>query len=131
MLPDITRHLSQTVYVSIPALFEDGLCRPYKLLGVELNGLWLQSDELTGRLLPSEAGHLAECAPAVFVPLAQIAGVLIATTIPEFMYAAPTSVGATTPAQPAQGTSQKPRQSGRRRSSNRIRAARVKSETVL
>jgi hypothetical protein len=78
MLPNIARYLNKTVFVSIPALFEDGVCRPYKLLGAELNGLWLQSEELTRRLLPRELGDHATLAPAVFVPLAQITGVLIA-----------------------------------------------------
>jgi hypothetical protein len=50
---NITRYLNKTVFVSIPALFEDGACRPFKLLGVEIYGLWLQSDELTQRLLPT------------------------------------------------------------------------------
>jgi hypothetical protein len=74
---NITRHLNKTVFVSIPSLFADGVCRPYQLLGVELNGLWLQSEELTRRLLPREVGDHATLAPAVFVPLAQIAGVLV------------------------------------------------------
>jgi hypothetical protein len=82
MNPNITRYLNKTVFVSIPALFGDGVCRPYKLLGAELNGLWLQSEELTRRLLPDDARDLAALAPAVFVPLAQIAGVLVATAAP-------------------------------------------------
>jgi hypothetical protein len=82
MLPTLARYLNKTVLVSIPALFDDGVCRPYKLLGAELNGLWLQSDELTRRLLPGDAGYPAILAPAVFVPLAQIAGLLVATAAP-------------------------------------------------
>ncbi len=76
--------------VSIPTLFNDGACRPFTLLGVEMNGLWLQSDELTGRLLPGDKEGLASTSRAVFVPFAQIAGVL---------------AGAESPTQPAkQGT---------------------------
>jgi hypothetical protein len=64
--------------VSVPALFDDGACRPFTLLGVELHGLWLQSDELTRRLLPHDKQDLATTASvAVFVPFAQIAGVLV------------------------------------------------------
>jgi hypothetical protein len=76
---NVTRYLNNTVFVSIPAIFEDGACRAYKLLGVELNGLWLQSDELTERLLPREHEDLALYTPAAFVPFAQIAGVMVAT----------------------------------------------------
>ena len=47
MTPNLARYINKTVFVSIPALFDDAVCRPYKLLGAELNGLWLQSEELT------------------------------------------------------------------------------------
>ena len=50
------------------------------MLGAELHGLWLQSDELTQRLLPVDKRELgATAAAAVFVPFAQIAGVLVAS----------------------------------------------------
>lgn len=82
MALNVTRYLNNTVFVSIPIIFEDGACRPYQLLGVELNGLWLQSDELTERLLPRDHEDLALYAPAAFVPFAQIAGVMVATNTP-------------------------------------------------
>jgi hypothetical protein len=82
MAINIARYLNKTVYVSIPALFEDGKCRPYTLLGSELNGLWLQSAELTKRLLADDKADLAALAPIVFVPFAQIAGVLVASGAP-------------------------------------------------
>jgi hypothetical protein len=80
MIPNnIARYLNKTVLVSVPALFEDGVCRPFTLLGAELHGLWLQSEELTRRLLPEDKRDLAATTPtAVFVPFAQIAGVLVA-----------------------------------------------------
>jgi hypothetical protein len=77
MTPSIARYLHKTVFVAIPALFEDGACRPFILLGVELHGLWLQSAELTRRLLPRDQPGLADAPAAVFVPFAQIAGVLV------------------------------------------------------
>jgi hypothetical protein len=83
MTPDVARYLNRTVFVSIPTLFEDGACRPFKLLGAELNGLWLQSDELARRLLPDDRQDFASLAPAVFVPFAQIAGVLVVTGMPQ------------------------------------------------
>jgi hypothetical protein len=79
----LTRYLNQAIFVSIPVLFEDGIALPYTLLGVEPNGLWLQSEQLTGRLLGDESHALAQLSPAVFVPFAQIAGVLVATSMPE------------------------------------------------
>ena len=75
----LSRYLNKTVFVYIPALFEDGAARPYTLLGAEINGLWLQSEELTDRLLKDEGRELVKLNPAVFVPFAQIAGVLIPT----------------------------------------------------
>jgi|SRR5450759_3705665 hypothetical protein len=83
MLPNLARYLNKTILVSIPAVFADALCRPCTLLGAEINGLWLQSDELTKRLLPSDSADLARLQPVVFVPFAQIAGVLVATGVPE------------------------------------------------
>jgi hypothetical protein len=83
MIANITRHLNKIIFVSIPALFEDGACRPFTLLGAELHGLWLQSDELTRRLLPDDKRGLAATSPAVFVPFAQIAGVLVAGSPPQ------------------------------------------------
>ena len=76
---DLSRHLNKTLLVSIPALFEDGATRPYTLLGVEMNGLWLQSEELIDRLLRDEGRELVKLNPAVFVPFAQIAAVVIPT----------------------------------------------------
>lgn len=80
MAPNLLRHLNKTLFVSIPALFEDGAARPHTLLGAEMNGLWLQSNELTDRLLRDGDRELAKFNPAVFVPFAQIAGVLVATS---------------------------------------------------
>jgi hypothetical protein len=79
MPSNLASYLNKTILVAIPALFDDGVCRPFTLLGAELHGLWLQSDELTQRLLPADKRELgAAAAAAVFVPFAQIAGVLVA-----------------------------------------------------
>jgi hypothetical protein len=77
MTPKVSHYLNKIVMASVPALFADGICRPFTLLGAELNGLWLQSDELTQRLLPEDKRDLAGMPAAVFVPFAQIAGVLV------------------------------------------------------
>jgi hypothetical protein len=44
--------------------------------------LWLQSEELSRRLLADDPLDLKTLAPAVFVPFAQIAGVLVPTIAP-------------------------------------------------
>jgi hypothetical protein len=75
----LSQYLNKNILVSIPALFEDGAGRPYRLLGAELNGLWLQSEELIHRLLRDDKYAYASAAPVVFVPFAQIAAVLIPT----------------------------------------------------
>jgi hypothetical protein len=82
MPPNLARYLNKTLFVSIPALFEDGAVRPYTLIGAELNGLWLQSEALSDRLLKEHGRDLAGMNPVVFVPFAQIAGVLVATSVP-------------------------------------------------
>ena len=79
MIPNVARYLNKTVMVSIPALFDDRACRSFRLVGAELNGLWLQSDELIRILLPEDRRDLAYRQPVVFIPFAQIAGVLITT----------------------------------------------------
>ena len=79
---NLARYLNKTIHVSIPALFEDGTARPYTLLGVEMNGLWLQSEGLIERLLRDEGRELVKLNPAAFVPFAQIAGVVIPTIEP-------------------------------------------------
>ena len=82
MTPNLSQYLGKSILVSIPALFEDGVCRPYTLGGIEFHGLWLQSEELAERLL-HEVKHLySDAEPAVFVPYAQIAGILVATAAP-------------------------------------------------
>ena len=83
MTPNLSQYLGKSILVSIPALFEDGVCRAYTLVGIEFHGLWLQSEELTERLL-HEVKHpyYSYAEPAVFVPYAQIAGILVATAAP-------------------------------------------------
>ncbi|SRR5229473_2679569 len=80
MTPQLTRYLEKTILVSIPALFDDCKCRPYKLVGAELHGLWLESDELTRRLLPEHKKAYASAQSAVFIPFSHIAGVIVAAS---------------------------------------------------
>jgi hypothetical protein len=78
----IAQNIGKSILVSIPTLFPDGKARAYTLVGAELHGLWLQSDELTRRLLPNAQHVYASTAPVAFVPFAQISSVLMPTQAP-------------------------------------------------
>jgi hypothetical protein len=82
MVPKISQYINKTILVSIPVVFQDGRCRPFKLIGVEVPGLWLQADELAGRLLPEALQNYVTAEPVIFVSFAQIAGVVILTRPP-------------------------------------------------
>ena len=69
MINLLGHHLNKLVSVSIPALFKDEASHPCKLVGFEVSGLWLESEELGTALFPeSEKSAL----PKVFVPFTQI-----------------------------------------------------------
>jgi hypothetical protein len=78
MSPKLAGLIGRTILVSIPVLFEDGKARPYRLAGIELQGLWLESSDLADRLLQTET-RKSSSVLAAFVPFAQIASVLVAT----------------------------------------------------
>jgi hypothetical protein len=73
----LKQYLNHIILVSIPALFQDGRCRPHTLQAIETDGLWLSSDELTARLLPEADHKIAESKQPVFVPAAQIAAIIL------------------------------------------------------
>jgi hypothetical protein len=77
MIPKLVDYLNQTVLVSIPVLHADAKCRSFTLLGVEMQGLWLQDEALVSHLA-SEATDtpIAAMAP-VFVPFSHVAFVLL------------------------------------------------------
>lgn len=77
MSPKLAGLIGRTILVSIPVLFEDGKARPYRLAGIELYGLWLESSELADRLLQTET-RKSSSVIAAFVPFAQIGSVLVA-----------------------------------------------------
>jgi hypothetical protein len=79
MRAGLSDYIDRDILVSVPSLFGDVRCRIVVLIGVEVHGLWLQSDELTGRLLPGEMERFASMAPIIFVPFSQIGGVVIGT----------------------------------------------------
>jgi hypothetical protein len=109
------RYINTTILVSMPTLFHDSKCRPFKLLGVELPGVWLQSDELTTRLLPEHMDQYATAGPAVFVPFAHIAGILVPTARPATAAPAP---AATAPAPAAAAATPAAAAARRRRRAN-------------
>lgn len=81
MPPQLKQYLNRTIMVSIPALFEDGKCRACTLQAVDSDGLWLESSALMNRLLP-EHEKATSTRPGVFVPIAQIAALILAAPSP-------------------------------------------------
>lgn len=82
MTPNITRYVNRTVYVAITG-HSEGRCTPYKLLGIDALGLWLDAPLLVKAL------HVDECASdaaamtwRLFVPFAQIQCVALASPAP-------------------------------------------------
>lgn len=76
MPPKLKQYLNRTILVSIPALFEDGKCRDCVLKSIETDGLWLASPQLAARLVGRDK-NVPVSPPAVFVPLAQIAAMIL------------------------------------------------------
>jgi hypothetical protein len=77
MIPRLVEYLNQTILVSIPALRSDVKCRSYTLVGVELQGLWLQSEELLRDLTADERGEGAPAGTPAFVSFSHIAFVVL------------------------------------------------------
>ena len=76
MSSNLGRYVNKTIFVSIHGVAEDGKCRPYKLIGIELVGLWLQGADLTSRYV----AYQSESTPltwAMFIPFSQIACVAV------------------------------------------------------
>ncbi len=109
MIINFKRYINTTILVSMPMLYHDSKCRPFKLLGVELPGLWLQSDELTTLLLPDDMQQYASAGPVVFVPFAHTVGILVPTA--RSATAAP-AAATTSPAPTAETRAPAPAKSG-------------------
>lgn len=69
---NLITYLNKTILVCIPSVFEDGQPRPFKLIGIELFGLWLESEELAQRLQPQRREDSSAANYAVLFPFAQI-----------------------------------------------------------
>jgi hypothetical protein len=80
MAPNLGKYVNKTILVSIPPLSGDIKCRPYKLTGVELIGLWLEGADLAGGFLAHEHASHTRTTWAFFVPYSQIACVAIGST---------------------------------------------------
>jgi hypothetical protein len=68
--------LNKTVLVAIPSLFADAEARPCRVVALEAFGVWLVSNDLNKRVLPSATRDKGEAGLAVFVPFAQIAAIV-------------------------------------------------------
>jgi hypothetical protein len=77
MIPKLVDYLNQTVLVSIPVLHSDGKCRSFTLLGVEMQGLWLQDENLVDHLVSVATDTSIDTTAPVFVPFSHIAFILL------------------------------------------------------
>jgi hypothetical protein len=77
MVPKLVDYLNQPVLVSIPALYSDAKCRSYLLLGVEMQGLWLQNEDLVSELTSLDTQISVDARTPVFVPFSHIACVVL------------------------------------------------------
>jgi hypothetical protein len=83
MIPRLTDYVNQSILVSIPALHSDLKCRAYTLMAVELQGLWLHSEELQRVLTPAQEGETAVEAMPAFVSFSHIAFVVLPAPVPK------------------------------------------------
>jgi hypothetical protein len=82
MTQNLSKYVNKTILVSIPSLSGDVKCRPYKLTGVELVGLWLQSEQLASEFLAHDQKAQTQMTWAFFVPYSQIACVAVGAVAP-------------------------------------------------
>jgi len=106
MTQNLTKYVNKTVLVSIPSLSGDVKCRPYKLTGVELVGLWLQSEQIASGFLAHDQKAQIQMTWAFFVPYSQIACVAVGAVAPG------AAAGAATPSRQVQASGQAQRQGG-------------------
>jgi hypothetical protein len=78
----LSQFLNRTVLVCIPLLHDDKRPRPYTLVGIEVSGVWLESEDLTKSLRPSGKREPPPMIKAAFIPFTQIAHILDGTYIP-------------------------------------------------
>lgn len=76
MISKLGAQVGKTILVSIPLLFADGKCKPLRLVGVEVSGLWLEGETLADRLLPDYLSSMASAAAIAFIPFSQIVSVV-------------------------------------------------------
>ena len=74
-MPKLANFVQKTILISIPGLTKDDRLYPYKLVGIEADGLWIESPSLRSRL-QSPPGGTDHGELAAFVPFAQILYVL-------------------------------------------------------
>jgi hypothetical protein len=89
MIPNLSGYINKTILVCIPALAEDGKCRPFTLVAIEMIGLWLEGPLLEERYLTHQHRDSAARDWKFFVPYSQLACVAMPT-------ATATSVGTAT-----------------------------------
>lgn len=111
MTQNLNKYVNKTIMVSIPALSGDIRCRPYTLTGIELVGLWLQSEQLASGFLTQEQKAQTQTTWAFFVPYSQIACVAVSAAIPQ------TAARGATPADQVAAAARAPRHAATEESS--------------
>jgi hypothetical protein len=108
MVPRLIDYVNQSILVSIPVLHTDVKCRSYTLKGVELQGLWLQSEELLKELLGDDEGEGTYALAPAFVSFSHIAFIVLSAAPVRKLAGFPASLrNAPPPAQPADSAGHK------------------------
>jgi|CZKL01.1.fsa_nt_gi hypothetical protein len=79
MIPNLSGYINKTILACIPALAEDGKCRPFTLASIEMIGMWLEGPLLEERFLSHQHRDSAARDWKFFVPFSQIACVAMPT----------------------------------------------------
>ena len=81
MIPNLSAYINKTILVCIPALAEDGKCRPFTLVAIEMIGLWLEGPVLEERYLTHQHRDSAARDWKFFVPYSHLACVAMPTSV--------------------------------------------------
>lgn len=73
MINTLGHHLNKILLVSIPSIFEDDHPRACTLTGIDVSGLWLESQDLADKVLHPDDQRVGV---RIFVPFARIAYLL-------------------------------------------------------
>jgi hypothetical protein len=73
----LSSYVNKTIHVCIPRMGEEKETQPFKLVGVEEFGLWLEGEDLSDKLHSRKEKSSPQIAKAIFFPYSEIAYVLV------------------------------------------------------